>query len=723
MRRATSCVFYRHLNYALKTTSLSVVTSCPNDADEELTLACERQLAAPRTIREFTRQFPIVVDGVLFMNAACKACHGVEKQHSNVQFRFECKHGLKINQEMEIGTKIVNAYCYMKSEYDYLFVLDDAACKSFPCESKRYSNATSAKHGEHAGLFDLCMKYNSWISVDGSLYSRNFHISPFCARCVLSDELLNRTKCRPVPLFMTHGTRLPLSQGKPLHYLFSPDWETSTVASTTNIYSFHLMAEVFTGITNQAVCQKYVHDLLGRQIRRSFSMFGAYFDGNAPGISVNLLCTTLAECKQRTLSRNRPNHIYAYSVEMFLKVHLKPAVSLHNFVTSAFPKIDASGLLYDENIQYIRLTSRIHLTTNQSFSCSDGEVVIIGHDDYDILPGGNGYDIIRMRASMKTFRTDSEYVSFSYSYNAFPNAYVAVPKMFLTVCDTEINYPWLNSTATVLTILSVLGLGFIALTYFKFNKIRNVPGKNLMNMAIMMALSLIQWLSSSRLTLGVLCTGVAILMHFTWLSTFFWMNVNGFDTWRTFRTSSLVNDKESMKTLYMVYSAYAWGIPIVIVISGVTISYAIPELGFAYGSDYICWLVHPVQVISMFLFPIGLICLCNFLFFVDTVVNILRVKKLTSVVSDAQRTARDFLPYVKIPIILGTSWLLAFLGSVFNNKTMVIVSDVMNSGQGILLFAIFVSNRRVRQLYGWDGSSRSRSVVTSSTSHSNVTRQ
>ena len=222
-----------------------------------------------------------------------------------------------------------------------------------------------------------------------------------------------------------------------------------------------------------------------------------------------------------------------------------------------------------------------------------------------------------------------------------------------------------------------------------------------MNMCICMFISLFLWFTYAQLEKGLACTIVAVTLHFFWLATFFWMNINGFDMWRTFRSSSPILDRESLASLYIWYNIYAWVLPLIITTTGLVLSYTLPELGFAYGGDRLCWLHHPTQVFMTFLCPIGLVCLSNFLFFVDTIVNIVRARDQSSVATEAHRTAKDFLPYVKVPIVLGFSWLLAFLGSVFDVKTLIIVPDLVNSSQGIILLAIFISNRRIRALYGW----------------------
>ena len=78
----------------------------------------------------------------------------------------------------------------------------------------------------------------------------------------------------------------------------------------------------------------------------------------------------------------------------------------------------------------------------------------------------------------------------------------------------------------------------------------------------------------------------------------------------------------------------------------------------------------------------------------------------------------QLLPFLKLPVFLGLSWLLGFIASVFQNKYLWIVFDLVNSSQGIMLFLVFMSNRRIRSLHGWTKSQQD-SKTTKSMSSAN----
>ena len=83
----------------------------------------------------------------------------------------------------------------------------------------------------------------------------------------------------------------------------------------------------------------------------------------------------------------------------------------------------------------------------------------------------------------KQFRTDSSLIRLTYYLQHSDVAQLAEVRGSLLVCNEGVEYEWLFIISTAFVLLSLCGLGFIILTYFKFEKIRNVPGKNLVNCA------------------------------------------------------------------------------------------------------------------------------------------------------------------------------------------------------------------------------------------------
>ena len=88
------------------------------------------------------------------------------------------------------------------------------------------------------------------------------------------------------------------------------------------------------------------------------------------------------------------------------------------------------------------------------------------------------------------------------------------------------------------------------------------------------------------------------------------------------------------------------------------------------------------------------------IFFASILMHICKARKVSAMATADHQSARDFLPYVKLPVLLGLSWVMGFIGSQWNNEVMWVIFDVTNASQGILLFLVFISSKRNRGLYG-----------------------
>ena len=111
--------------------------------------------------------------------------------------------------------------------------------------------------------------------------------------------------------------------------------------------------------------------------------------------------------------------------------------------------------------------------------------------------------------------------------------------------------------------VSITALLFLLFTYGMFPKLRNVPGKNLMNLGsallLYQALLLAAFTNGTR-TRGV-CVAIATGLHYLILTSFAWMAVLGFDVSRTFaargKWREYVKIKVSVSTpAFILFSSY-----------------------------------------------------------------------------------------------------------------------------------------------------------------------
>lgn len=138
------------------------------------------------------------------------------------------------------------------------------------------------------------------------------------------------------------------------------------------------------------------------------------------------------------------------------------------------------------------------------------------------------------------------------------------------------------------TLISIVALVITLVTYLLFNELRNIPGWNVINLTLALALAQSAFLSGSFFSnFPETCFAVSILTHYGFMASFFWMNVIAFDFYRNFR------QKSSHILLLMItpsvrlpkYALYGWIMPLVFVAITLLIDFVLGETSL-YGSSF-----------------------------------------------------------------------------------------------------------------------------------------
>ena len=146
---------------------------------------------------------------------------------------------------------------------------------------------------------------------------------------------------------------------------------------------------------------------------------------------------------------------------------------------------------------------------------------------------------------------------------------------------------------------------------------------------------------------------------------------------------------------------FGFGLPAIIGGVSAILSFGVPDVDFQYGGKA-CWILGFVQDIATFLVPVGIYCTLNLIFFIWTVANIVKIRTITGKVKSSKKETVTFLPYVKLSVILGISWILAF-ATIIESEAVLYIFVIVNCSQGIFLFVVFISNDKVRKLWGRRG--------------------
>ncbi|OAD59565.1 G-protein coupled receptor Mth2 [Eufriesea mexicana] len=207
------------------------------------------------------------------------------------------------------------------------------------------------------------------------------------------------------------------------------------------------------------------------------------------------------------------------------------------------------------------------------------------------------------------------------------------------------------------------------------------------------------------------CIAFAFIIHFSFLASFFWLNVMCFDIWWTFGgfRSLQGSMKQRERKKFVIYSIYAWGCASILTgiciimdfLSDIPEYFIKPEFG-----KQNCWFATNKAKAIYFYGPMGVTVFCNICLFVSTAFKIVQHKKNTAQHLrgiDSRRhddNKQWFNLYLKLFIVMGINWSMEIISWLCNNSPAYIwyLTDLTNTLQGVIIFFIFVWKDKVKRL-------------------------
>ncbi|GFT93099.1 g-protein coupled receptor Mth2 [Trichonephila clavipes] len=194
-------------------------------------------------------------------------------------------------------------------------------------------------------------------------------------------------------------------------------------------------------------------------------------------------------------------------------------------------------------------------------------------------------------------------------------------------------------------IASCLCLIFSIAVYALLPEFRNVNGKNLITLSscllttfLMLILDLI---IRNYVPFGV-CFTIAMIIHVTFLGTFFWTNVMAFDIWKTLTEMKSKGEVKKHSRKYLKYSIYAWTATTLTALPAALLE-ATDWVPGAYRPKFgvqRCWLSGTTAFIYYFNLPVGIILACNLIMFILIIRKLRIIKKMTAILNVKQQQER-----------------------------------------------------------------------------------
>ena len=277
------------------------------------------------------------------------------------------------------------------------------------------------------------------------------------------------------------------------------------------------------------------------------------------------------------------------------------------------------------------------------------------------------------------------------------NAHVCLDRVisFISESDASTTYIWpaLEVLTFVCILVSISCLLLTLLTYILLKPLRTLPGKNNICVVVTLLLAQTLMLVQPRVQrIDDLCGVIGSISHFSWLSYFSWLGICTLHMFRVFGVN--INHANSNK-IFLRYCILAFGIPLLIVISAVSVSLILSD-GKSYGySTNRCFIEEKWTYIVSIIAPLSCLCLNNTVMFIIVAYRLRSTPDVTKSKSDTL----TFSIYVKLFALTGITWTIQILDSFLLLSVLSYISTVLNGLQGLYIFLSYVCTKRTLSLF------------------------
>ncbi|KAF2885025.1 hypothetical protein ILUMI_21141 [Ignelater luminosus] len=267
----------------------------------------------------------------------------------------------------------------------------------------------------------------------------------------------------------------------------------------------------------------------------------------------------------------------------------------------------------------------------------------------------------------------------------------------------------------------IISMPFLLLTFIVYALLpeRNMHGKSLMCYVISLfgAYFLLVFIQLSRNFAVGTCRTLGLLCLFFFMVSFFWMNVMSIDIWWAFSglRGFSGSKKEAERKRFLLYSGYAWGMPLLHVILVICLTLGITSHNLEWYNpgmgDGQCWFRSGVPTLVYFYGPMAVLVIVNITLFVVTACKIKQVQQDTAMLrkdeskkhsyeNDKQR----FNLYLKLMLAMGVNWSMEIVSWAVNWQVGHVppavwyITDFCNALYGVFIFFIFVFKKNIWKL-------------------------
>lgn len=257
-------------------------------------------------------------------------------------------------------------------------------------------------------------------------------------------------------------------------------------------------------------------------------------------------------------------------------------------------------------------------------------------------------------------------------------------------------YYLVNTISIIGILVSIFFICVHLVVHFLANNLHNLPGRNLASFCV----SLLMEYSCILLSIIIedyFCSIISGLVNYFVMSSYMWMLMMSYDTWRTIRISIrecaiLFGDKWKR---FFVYSSCSWGIPLLYL---VVLDYVIPKFYVTYKivlDQKGCPVSEPLLTLLKE-YTLILILFANMLFFGSSLyyiyANNYSVRNLNASESGFRY---HFTLYVRLMLITGLTWTAEVLAFYSGINVLSLAFQTINAFEGLFIAIIFTCRKQV----------------------------
>lgn len=253
--------------------------------------------------------------------------------------------------------------------------------------------------------------------------------------------------------------------------------------------------------------------------------------------------------------------------------------------------------------------------------------------------------------------------------------------------------------------ISLLCLLIFAISFWLIPSLHNLPGKCLLFLSISLFIGQLTFISTSDLIqYSSICFISAILIHYFYLSSFFWLLIIAIHIHSTFTRQIIERDKITEKTHFrlFIYNILVWCSTGIIILIACLIQFLKPQSSFSPNYGFLfCSISQANAMILFFLIPIGCLLLIVAILFFKTILAIYhshRITKLASTSSTNNNNNKDkglVFIYARLASLMGLQWILLIIALFIQQNWSWIIFEIINSLPGLFICFGFLYSQRI----------------------------